>query len=44
MEENEDNLEYESASFLFYLLYGDRIITYWVDEYDVPQSNVTFFS
>ena len=44
VDEEENNLEYESASFLFYILYGDRLITYWLDEFDVPKSNITFFS
>jgi len=44
VDEEENNLEYESASFLFYLLYGDRLVTYWIDEFDVPKANITFFS
>lgn len=44
VDEEENNLEYESASFIFYLLYGDRLVTYWLDEHDDPKANTTFFS
>jgi len=45
VEENQENQQYdESASFLFYVLFTDRIITYWTDGRDDPTANPTFFS
>ena len=45
VEENQENQQYdESASFLFYVLYTDRLITYWVNDLDDPKANATFFS
>ena len=45
VEENQENQQYdESASFLFYVLYTDRIITYWTDVRDDPKANSTFFN
>jgi hypothetical protein len=45
VEENQENQQYdEPASFLFYVLYSDRIITYWTDGRDDPTSNPTFFN
>ncbi len=45
VEENQENQQYdESASFLFYVLFTDRIITYWTNDNNDPQANPTFFS
>jgi hypothetical protein len=45
VEENQENQEYdESASFLFYVLYTDRLITYWVNDLDDPKANPTYFN
>ena len=45
MEENQENQEYdEPATFLFYVLFTDRLITYWTDGRDDPTANPTFYS
>ena len=45
MEENQENQEYdEPASFLFYVAFTDRIITYWLDDSNDPKANPTFYS
>jgi hypothetical protein len=45
VEENQENQEYdESASFLFYVLFTDRIVTYWTDGRDDAKANPTYFN
>ena len=45
VEENQENQKYdESASFLFYVLWTDRIVTYWVDGSDDAKANPTYFN
>ena len=43
VEENEEPND-EPATFLFYVLFTDRIITYWTDGRDDPTANPTFYS
>ena len=45
MEENQENQNYdEPASFLFYVAFTDRLITYWLDDRDDAKANPTFYS
>jgi hypothetical protein len=45
VEENQENQEYdEPASFLFYVAFTDRLVTYWIIDGHDAQANPTFFS
>jgi hypothetical protein len=42
VEENEELNE--PATFIFYMLFADRINTYWVDDVGNPKSLTSFFN
>jgi hypothetical protein len=44
VEENQNQSYDEPASFLFYVVWTDKLITYWTDDNNDPKANPTFFN